>query len=163
MEEFYRRYGPLVVRRCRQLLMDEQAAQDASQDVFLKILKQPELMQAEFPSSLLYTMATHHCLNCIRHSNRHPADANESLLHSVASHEDVESRSLAGRLLDKVFSRHPADTRVMAVLHHVDGLTLEEVAQETSFSVSGVRKRLRQLQATLKSWEEEAHGQTQSL
>jgi RNA polymerase sigma-70 factor, ECF subfamily len=42
----------------------------------------------------------------------------------------------------------------MAVLHFVDGLTLEEVAKETSFSVSWVRKRLRALHNTPKPWEE---------
>jgi RNA polymerase sigma-70 factor (ECF subfamily) len=35
----------------------------------------------------------------------------------------------------------------MAVLHLVDGLTLEEVAAEMGLSVSGVRKRLRTLKA----------------
>jgi RNA polymerase sigma-70 factor (ECF subfamily) len=37
----------------------------------------------------------------------------------------------------------------MAVLHFVDGLTLEEVAAETGLSVSGVRKRLRGLRHAL--------------
>jgi RNA polymerase sigma-70 factor (ECF subfamily) len=41
----------------------------------------------------------------------------------------------------------------MAVLHYVDGLTLEQVADETGLSVSGVRKRLRQLRLTLREME----------
>ena len=40
-------------------------------------------------------------------------------------------------------------TGVIAVLHHVDGMTLEEVAAEVGLSVSGVRKRLRTLKARL--------------
>jgi DNA-directed RNA polymerase specialized sigma24 family protein len=35
------------------------------------------------------------------------------------------------------------------VLHHVDGLTLEEVAAEVGMSVSGVRKRLRTIKDKL--------------
>jgi AcrR family transcriptional regulator len=46
-------------------------------------------------------------------------------------------------LLDRLFRRHPESTRTMAVLHHVDGMTLEQVARECGMSVSGVRKRLR--------------------
>jgi len=38
----------------------------------------------------------------------------------------------------------------MAVLHYVDGFTLEEVARETGLSVSGVRRRLRRLRETLR-------------
>ena len=37
----------------------------------------------------------------------------------------------------------------MAVLHYVDRMTLEEVAEEMGMSVSGVRKRLRGLHAAL--------------
>ena len=37
----------------------------------------------------------------------------------------------------------------MAVMHHVDGMTLEQVARECGLSVSGVRKRLRRLRETL--------------
>jgi RNA polymerase sigma-70 factor (ECF subfamily) len=42
----------------------------------------------------------------------------------------------------------------MAVLYYVDGLTLEEVAEEVGMSVSGVRKRLRGLRGSLKDLEE---------
>ena len=52
-------------------------------------------------------------------------------------------------LLDRLFGRHPASSRTIAVLHHIDGLTLDQVAEETGLSVSGVRKRLRRLRDTL--------------
>jgi RNA polymerase sigma-70 factor, ECF subfamily len=162
MEDFYRQYGPMVMRRCRQMLKDPIEAQDATQEVFLQVVRKPELMQAEYPSSLLYTMATHHCLNRLRTRQRKPETRDEALLDQVAAHEDIENRSFAARMLDRIFGHHPASTRVMAVLHHLDGLTLEEVAKETSLSVSGVRKRLRALQQTLKQWEEQAHGRPQT-
>jgi RNA polymerase sigma-70 factor (ECF subfamily) len=41
----------------------------------------------------------------------------------------------------------------MAVLHYVDGMTLEETAETVGLSVSGVRKRLRSLQARVKNLE----------
>ena len=66
-----------------------------------------------------------------------------------ASEEGPESRSLARRWLDKWLGREPASTQVMAVLHFVDGLTLEEVAAEVGLSVSGVRKRIRTLRERL--------------
>jgi RNA polymerase sigma-70 factor, ECF subfamily len=39
----------------------------------------------------------------------------------------------------------------MAVLHYVDGLSLEQVADEVGLSVSGVRKRLRKLRETMRA------------
>ena len=41
----------------------------------------------------------------------------------------------------------------MAVLHYVDGMTLEQVAHECGMSVSGVRKRLRGLRSELRVME----------
>ena len=43
--------------------------------------------------------------------------------------------------------------RTMAVLHYVDGMTLEQVARECGMSVSGVRKRLRGLRSELRVME----------
>jgi RNA polymerase sigma-70 factor (ECF subfamily) len=158
LENLYRRYGPLVLRRCRQLLRDSAEAEDALQEVFMQILRRPGLIQAEFPSSLLFKIATNTCLNRIRDGGRRAENREDEALLNIASEEDVEARSAAGRLLDRIFNRHPESTRVMAVLHFVDGLTLEEVAKETSLSVSGVRKRLRTLQNAPRFWEEPQHA-----
>lgn len=158
LENLYRRYGPLVLRRCGQLLRDSAEAEDAMQEVFMQILRHPGLIQAEFPSSLLYKIATNTCLNRLRSRTRRAETREENLLLAIADEDDIEARSAAGRMLDRIFSRHPVSTRVMAVLHYVDGLTLEEVARETSLSVSGVRKRLRALQGTPKLLEETRHG-----
>ena len=56
-------------------------------------------------------------------------------------------------MLARLFRREPASTRTMAFLHFVDGMTLAEVAGEVGMSVSGVRKRLRGLRASLKELE----------
>lgn len=154
LEHLYTRYGPLVLRRCGQLLRDPAGAEDALQEVFMQILRNPGLVEAEFPSSLLYKIATNVCLNRLRGASRRAETREEEALLGIAAEEDIETRSAAGRLLDRIFQRHPQSTRVMAVLHFVDGLTLEEVARETSLSVSGVRKRLRSLQSTPRFWEE---------
>jgi RNA polymerase sigma-70 factor (ECF subfamily) len=46
-----------------------------------------------------------------------------------------------------------ASTQTIAVMHLVDGMTLEEVAREAGLSVSGVRKRLRTARARLSQLE----------
>ena len=53
-------------------------------------------------------------------------------------------------VLDWLFNRHPDSSRTIAVLHYVDGLTLEQVASEIGMSVSGVRRRLRKLRETVR-------------
>jgi RNA polymerase sigma factor (sigma-70 family) len=99
------------------------------------------------PSSLLYRMATNHCLNVIRSRRRRPEDGDDDLLSRIAAFDDAEARTGFRGLLDRLFAGEQESTRVIAVLHYVDGLTLEETAAEVGMSVSGVRKRLRTLAA----------------
>jgi RNA polymerase sigma-70 factor (ECF subfamily) len=139
-----RRYGPMVLRRCRQLLRNDEEARDACQDVFVRLLERPQL-NAHHPSSLLYRMATNVCLNRIRDRGRRPEDAVDEQLLAFARLEEPGGGSQARLLLDWLFARHPESSRTIAVLHYVDGLTLEQVAAECGLSVSGVRKRLTRL------------------
>lgn len=147
VEAYYERYGPMVLRRCRQLLKDEQRALDAMQDTFVKLLRYEERLEDSAPSSLLYRMATNTCLNMIRSTKRHPESPGDDLLQRIAAYDDSEERSMAGQLLDRIFQREHPSTRTIAVLHLVDGMTLQEVADQVGLSVSGVRKRLRMLKA----------------
>jgi len=147
VDAWYRRYGPMVLRRCRALLRDEQAATEAMQDVFVELVRREDRIVDHAPSSLLYRMATNTCLNRIRSKKRRPEDAASDLLDRIAAAPDYESGWSAKLMLDTIFGREQESTRTMAVLHLRDGHTLEEVAKICGMSVSGVRKRLRTLKA----------------
>jgi RNA polymerase sigma factor (sigma-70 family) len=152
VEAFYRNHGPMVLRRCRRLLRDEAKAVDAMHDVFVEILRRREALDASSPAGLLLTTATHVCLNRLRSERRKPEDREDDMLFRIAAlgcEADAESRSLASRILDRLFAGQPESTRLIAVLHYVDRLTLDEVAGEVGMSVSGVRKRLRGLKQRL--------------
>jgi RNA polymerase sigma-70 factor (ECF subfamily) len=152
IEDFYRSHGPVVLRRCRRLLRDEAKAVDAMHDVFVEILRRKDSLDASSPAGLLLTTATHVCLNKLRGERRKPEDREDEMLFHIAtldSEGTSETRTLAGRILDKIFAGQPESTRLIAVLHYVDRLTLEEVADEVGMSVSGVRKRLRTLKERL--------------
>ena len=131
-------------------------------DVFVEILRRSDTLDERAPAALLLTTATNVCLNRLRTQRRHPEDPGDALLLAIAAGDSAEERSLARRVLDRLFARAPESTALIAVLHYVDRLTLEEVAAEVGMSVSGVRKRLRTLKAQLpdapRFEEGEAHG-----
>ena len=139
----------MVMRRCRQLLKEENEALDATQDVFVQILKRRDRLEMTHPSSLLYRIATNLCLNRIHDRQRRATMPGDGFLERVAVLDDTEPRLEARSVLERLFGRHQESTRTMAVLHFQDGMTLEEVAGEVGMSVSGVRKRLRGLRASL--------------
>ena len=154
VDTLYRRYGPMVLRRCRQLLCDEDQALDVTQDVFVRLLTRRDRLRADAPSSLLYRIATNLCLNRIRDTQRRKTTADSPLLEQIACSEDAEGRIEARTVLAKLFVQQRESTRTMAVLYYVDGMTLEEVAKQVGLSVSGVRKRLLGLRASLQEMEQ---------
>jgi RNA polymerase sigma-70 factor (ECF subfamily) len=155
VEDLYRRYGPMVLRRCRQMLQHDQQALDAMQDVFVQVLVRRENLEDRGLSSLLYRVATNVCLNKIRSRKRRPEDPESDLLARLADASGGDGRAEARGVLDRLFGREPDSTVTIAVLHLHDGFTLEEVAREVGMSVSGVRKRLRKLRAKLGALEGE--------
>lgn len=162
VEGTYLRYGPMVLRRCRALLRHDARAQDAMQDVFVGLLRHGERLDDHALAGLLLRMATNVCLNRLRTDRRHPEDRDDELLQRIAATDDgsqdgsSESRTVAQNLLAKLFRAGDplaASSRTIAVMHLVDGMTLEEVAREAGLSVSGVRKRLRTLRGRLQELE----------
>jgi RNA polymerase sigma-70 factor (ECF subfamily) len=102
-----------------------------------------------YPSSLLWKMATNLCLNRLRDRRGAPEATEDATLVRLARLEDPTPAAEARSILRRLFARHTPSTRQIAVLHFVDGLTLEQTAREVGLSVSGVRKRLRGLRETL--------------
>jgi RNA polymerase sigma-70 factor (ECF subfamily) len=153
VEKLYERYGPMVIRRCRQMLHDEDEALDATQDVFVRLCQAGDELKVKYPSSFLYVTATNVCLNRIRDRTRHGETTDEGLLSRIAVMDDTEGRIGATSILKQLFGSSPRSSRTIATLRFVDGLTLEETAREVGMSVSGVRKRLRALRKKLERFD----------
>ncbi len=122
---------------------------DAMQDTFVQVIRYQERLDGHAPSSLLYRMATNVCLNKLRSQKRRPEVPDGDLIEKIAHLPDAERLTGARKLLARLFETQQESTRTIAVLHLLDGLTLQEVADEVGMSVSGVRKRLRGLRAKL--------------
>lgn len=143
IEELYAKYGPMVLRRCRSILKDEDAALDAMQEVFVKLITNKDSLSANYPSSLLFRMATNICLNVIRDSRSTPTSPDDLVIAGIADYDDAHERFVISDYLGFLFKDEPESTREIAYMHYVDGMTYEDVADEVGMSVSGVRKRLR--------------------
>jgi len=139
----------MVLRRCRRLLGNDDDALDVCQEVFVRVLQRRKRLHGEYPSSLLFRIATNLCLNHIRDRRTRPGEGDDTVLYEIACAGRPGATSEARLMLDRLFGRHPESSRTIAVLHYVDGLTLEQVAAETGMSVSGVRKRLTKLRLSL--------------
>jgi RNA polymerase sigma-70 factor (ECF subfamily) len=146
----YRRYGDLVLGRCRTLLRNDADAQDALQEVFLKLHRYRDGFRGEAsPSTWLFKITTTTCLNRIRTRRRRPEDPVEELppMESTDSLLDtLAMRDLIGRLLDGQDER----TQSCVVFHYVDGMTHDEIGELLGVSGAAVRKRISTFRTSLR-------------
>ena len=144
LQSLYVKYGSAVYGRCRYLLRDGSAAEDAMQDVFARaMVNEGRFRNEASPLTWLMKIATHHCLNLIRSAGAGWRDEYAAIQvvrgESHGGAEVMEARDLVRKSL----SKFDLETQQAVVHYWVDDLTLEEVAVVLERSVPTIRKRLR--------------------
>jgi RNA polymerase sigma-70 factor, ECF subfamily len=136
----YREYGPAVYRRCVRLLGDREAAKDATQEVFVKLLRDiGKLADRETALPWIYRVATNHCLNLRRAARRHAEDALDDALEVAPRSGETFPN---GRLAREVLGRFDVQTQAIAVGVLVDGMEHEELAGALGISRRTVHRKL---------------------
>ena len=138
--QLYRRYGPNIFSRCRRLLKDDAAAEDATQEVFLRALSGIRTAASDEAALFwIYRVSTNHCLNLLRERSNRMAPEPESP-EPLTEHPEgaLLDRDLAIRLLTRV----PDKVRAPALLYFVDGFDQQQIAEILGISRRTVTTRL---------------------
>jgi RNA polymerase sigma-70 factor, ECF subfamily len=139
-DELYARFGSSIYARCRQILRDAAAAQDATQEVFLRIHGTLDRIRGEREAfSWLYRTATNHCLNEIR-NGRLRASLLATLPEKPVLHAEarLSDQDLVARLVREL----PEELATAAWMYHVDELEQAEIAEICGVSRRTVINRL---------------------
>jgi RNA polymerase sigma-70 factor (ECF subfamily) len=146
----YQRYGFYVQQRCRLVLGNAVDAEDATQEVFMRVQKYHASLTAPVTLAWLYTIATRCCLDRVSRKGRElptePARLVELDGRTSGAPGEADRRAVVSRLLAKVDTK----ARHIALLHHLEGWTQDEVAEQTGFSRKTVGKKLAQFETLLR-------------
>jgi len=138
--DLYRLHGPAIYRRCLRLLRDREAAQDATQEVFGKVLRDLERVSTLADAlPWIYRVATNHCLNERRNAGRRGTEPLPELeVRSGGDEVNYPDRQLAQQVLE----RFDSETQAIAVGVLVDGMEHEELAATLGISSRTVSRKL---------------------
>lgn len=143
----YNRYGRAILGHCRRFLGSTEAAEDATQEVFMRALRQtgrwpaaPELRP------WLFRIATNYCLNELR---RRRVRAHDSLEEAPAPDGSLEDCLVARSEMARLLARLPKHVREVLRLTHVEGMLQQEVAEALGVSRRTVVNYLTQLRSHL--------------
>ncbi len=153
VEVLYRRYGDMVLGRCRTLLRDEADAQEVCQEIFLKLHRYSGGFRGEAsPTTYLFRVTTTTCLNRLRSRRRRPEDpVEEPPAEALGPHGGGVADGLAARdLVTRLLGIADERTQACLVYHYVDGMTHREVGELVGLSAAAVRKRIGTFKARLR-------------
>jgi RNA polymerase sigma-70 factor (ECF subfamily) len=148
LEDLYRRYGDLVVGRCRSLLGNDADAREAAQEIFLRLWRYRHGFRGEAsPATYLFKVTTTTCLNRLRSRRRRPEDPVEELPPSAAVTDTMLASIEVRQLLRLLLEDEDERTQAAVVYHFVDGMTHEEAGELLGLSGAAIRKRIAQFRA----------------
>lgn len=145
--QLYAAHGRAIFTHCMRLLGDAASAEDATQEVFLRVRRYAgRAPHAEEVRPWLFRIATNHCLNELRSRGvraRTPPQLTGCV--TVNFEDTLAARNDARRFLERLSPR----ARAIAWLTYVDGMLQHEVAETLGVSRRTVVNYLGQVRSRL--------------
>lgn len=146
LSELYDRYSTRVYSLCMAILRNEHAAQEATQDVFIKIWTHPERYQFDdnrFCAWLLM-IARHRSIDQLRRDKHRLNDQISIDDEHFPELRDADGEQQARwRDMQHVLSSLPPEQRAVIVLAYYHGLSQSEIAAHLNSPLGTVKTRLR--------------------
>ncbi len=156
-------YQVPVFNLCRRMLGDDLEAEDAAQESFLRAHRALKRYDPARPfGTWLLAIASHHCIDLLRHRRRHPELAGQATIegNEADPNDDPEAgliRAQHRNAIDTLTRSLAPQERAVIVLRYWSDLSYEEIAAALSLSVSAVKSRLHRARRTLaRRWLETA-------
>lgn len=153
-------YQVSVFNLCRRMLGDDLEAEDAAQESFLRALKRYD--PARPFGTWLLAIASHYCIDLLRHRRRHPELAGQATTegNEADPNDDPEAgliRAQRRNTIDTLTRSLAPQECAVIVPRYWSELSYEEIAAALLLSVSAVKSRLHRARRTLaRRWLETA-------
>jgi RNA polymerase sigma factor (sigma-70 family) len=145
VDVIYRRFAPVIHRRCRAILADDEEALDALHDIFVTLVKKLGTFRGDSElMTWIYRISTNHCLNRLRSTRARlrAIDRAEPIEESRDLVVEMERRDLLRALLVDLSK----DEVQLAVHYYYDEMGQADIARVLGVSERTVRNRLRKIE-----------------
>ncbi|MEL6543620.1 MAG: RNA polymerase sigma factor [Myxococcota bacterium] len=152
-EALYRSHGPIVYRRALRILGDPAEAEEALQEIFVKVLKSKEQFRGQAQATTwLYTITTNYCLNRLRNRTRRRELYDERVAPVAPTHVGVNPE-VALWAKNALAAADPKQAEA-AVYVYIDGMSHREAAELLGVSKRTVGNLLERFSAELEKKEQ---------
>jgi RNA polymerase sigma-70 factor (ECF subfamily) len=153
--EIYDRYSSRIYNFAFRFLRNSEAAEDATQEVFVKMLKHANQFHGDAKlSTWLFSITANWCRDYLRKSDNKPKDSDDVLVTLPAPPESSPERKLEQRenevRIQNALAELTPEQREAILLSRYQGLSYAEIAQISGCSEGAVKTRVFRAMETLK-------------
>lgn len=135
------RYTLLLLGVCMKYLKNEEAAKDAVQQIFLKVISELRRYKVQYFKSWLYMIAKNHCLMQLRNKNYNAfADMKESFIaeEEQALQKQIDKEKLLS-MLEVSMVQLNEEQRICITLFYLEKKSYQQISERTGFSLLQVK------------------------
>lgn len=153
--EIYDRYSGRIYNFAFRFLKNSEAAEDATQEVFVKMLRHANQFHGDAKlSTWLFSITANWCRDYLRKADNRAKDSEDVLVTLPASAENAPDRNLERRenelLVRRALESLTEEQREAILLSRYHGLSYAEIAQIAGCSEGAVKTRVFRAMETLK-------------
>ncbi|MEG0473764.1 MAG: sigma-70 family RNA polymerase sigma factor [Solibacillus sp.] len=144
-EQLFAQYYDKIFHYCYSILRNLHDAEDATQEIFMKVVESTDLSNIENKNAWLYKIAYHHCMNKVKR---------KKLLQFIPFIETTKVECVQGieedLELNAILIHLKPSERAFIVLRIVEDKSFDEIATILSISPSTARKRYERIKEKIR-------------
>ena len=156
VRKLYEQYGSWVFNRAKGFLKNEEAAWEAVQEVFLKVLESGASFRGEAtPWTWIYRITTNHCLNLIRKGKSWALVSESFTQQQIVSTGSENGGPIDRASFVKLVEGEDKKTQKIILAYYKDDLTQEEIRVLLGISRKTIGRKIARFEEKTKKYLEE--------
>ncbi len=142
IEYLVKRYGRGIFSYCFHLLRNKEDAEDAVQEIFLKVYKNYKKKKTDDFSLWIYKIAYNHCLNVLRYIRKFKGQVtfeDNMFSYYLTPEEELENTEFSEQI-QSALGRLSVLQKNIIILRAVEGLNYEDISKITKHRPESIRK-----------------------
>jgi RNA polymerase sigma factor (sigma-70 family) len=145
------RYTLLLLGVCMKYLKNEEAAKDAVQQIFLKVIHELQRYPVQYFKSWLYMIARNYCLMQLRkHDVKGVKEINENIIEETYPLQDAADKEKLLTLVESSLDELSADQKTCITLFYLDKKSYQQISEQTGFNLMQVKSYIQNGKRNLK-------------
>lgn len=145
------RYTMLLLGVCMKYLKNEEAAKDAVQQVFLKVIHELQRYRVQYFKSWLYMIARNHCLMQLRkRGEKYMDNINENIIAEETLLSNQLEKEQLLTLIEISLTELSSEQQTCINLFYIDKKSYQQISEKTGYSLMQVKSYIQNGKRNLK-------------